>query len=86
MGCNGGSAAPATFFNYWSDRAGELQAVREVNEGRFGDNLSLAEYPLWIETGEIRHYRKLYRLLNKLQEDPASAVVPEAVQSGAVLI
>jgi hypothetical protein len=50
--------------HYFSDRAGELQAVREVNEGRFGEHLQLAEYPLWIETGEMRHYRQLYRLLN----------------------
>jgi hypothetical protein len=50
--------------HYWSDRAGELQAVREVNEGRFGKHLHLAEYPLWIQTGEVRHYKLLYRLLN----------------------
>jgi hypothetical protein len=50
--------------HYWSDRAGELQAVREVNEGRYGGHLQLCEYPLWIETGEIRHYRCLYRLLD----------------------
>lgn len=50
--------------HYYSDKVGELQAVREVNEGRFGKHLSLAEYPLWIETGEIRHYRTLYRFLN----------------------
>jgi hypothetical protein len=50
--------------HYWSDRAGELQAVREVNEGRFGDHLHLAEYPLHVETGEARHYKQLYRLLN----------------------
>jgi hypothetical protein len=50
--------------HYWSDRAGEMQAVRDVNEGRFGAHISLSEYPLWIETGEIRHYRTLYRLLN----------------------
>ncbi len=50
--------------HYWSDRAGELQAVREVNEGKFGPHLQLAEYPLWIETGEIRHYKQIYRLVN----------------------
>jgi hypothetical protein len=50
--------------HYWSDRAGELQAVREVNEGRLGGHLHLAEYPLWIQTGELRHYKQLYRLLN----------------------
>jgi hypothetical protein len=50
--------------HYWSDRAGELQAVREVNEGRFGEHVHLAEYPLWIETGEMRHFKQLYRLLN----------------------
>jgi hypothetical protein len=49
---------------FFSDRAGELQAVREVNEGRYGDHLQPAEYPLWLRTGEVRHYRKLYRLLN----------------------
>jgi hypothetical protein len=50
--------------HYFSDRAGEMQAVRELNEGRFGDHLSLSEYPIWIETGRIYHYRTLFRLLN----------------------
>ena len=50
--------------HYWSDRAGELQAVTEVNAGRFGAHLHLAEYPLWIQTGEIRHFKQLYRLVN----------------------
>jgi Macrocin-O-methyltransferase (TylF) len=49
---------------FWSDQAGELQAVREVNEGRFGKYISLSEYPLWIETGGIRHYKQLFRLVN----------------------
>lgn len=50
--------------HYWSDRAGELRAVREINEGALGDQFQLAEYPLWIETGELRHYKQLYRLVN----------------------
>jgi len=49
---------------FWSDQAGELQAVREVNEGRFGKHISLSEYPLWIETRQIRHYKQLFRLVN----------------------
>lgn len=67
--------------HYWSDRAGELQAVREVNEGRFGDHLQLAEVPLWIETGEVRHYKQLYRLLNFEKggfTDAGAAAVAEA--------
>lgn len=48
----------------WSDRLGELRAIAEVNEGRFGEHLQLVEFPLWIETGEIRHYKKVYRLVN----------------------
>jgi hypothetical protein len=56
-----------------SDRAGELQAIREVNEGRYGAHIQLAEYPLWIETGELRHYRQSYRLINleKLEQSEA---------------
>jgi Macrocin-O-methyltransferase (TylF) len=65
--------------HYWSDRAGELQAVREVNEGRFGDHVHLAEYPLHIETGEVRHYKQLWRLLNveKGGTTIARALTPE---------
>jgi macrocin-O-methyltransferase TylF-like protien len=50
--------------HYWSDRAGELRAIREVNEGRYGNHLQLTEYPLHVETGELRHYKQLYRLAN----------------------
>lgn len=50
--------------NFWSDKTGELRAISEVNAGRFGRHISLVEYPLWIETGEMRHYKQVYRLFN----------------------
>ncbi|HEY3823887.1 MAG TPA: hypothetical protein VGL82_04985 [Bryobacteraceae bacterium] len=50
--------------NFWSEMTGELRAIREVNEGRFGRQISLVEYPLWIETREMRHYKQVYRLFN----------------------
>jgi hypothetical protein len=50
--------------NFYSERTGELRAIAEVNAGRFGSHISLVEYPLWIETGEIRHYKQIYRLFN----------------------
>lgn len=50
--------------NFYSDRTGELKAIREVNEGRFGGHIQLVEYPLWIETREMRHYKQIYRLFN----------------------
>jgi hypothetical protein len=50
--------------NFYSDKTGELRAVKEVNEGAFGKHIQLIEYPLWIETREIRHYRQIYRLFN----------------------
>jgi hypothetical protein len=64
--------------NFCSDRSGELKAIREVNDGRYGDHIQLVEYPLWIETGEMRHYRQIYRLFNlevaeKQQRDVRSA-------------
>ena len=50
--------------NFWSDKTGELRAISEVNAGRFGSHIGLVEYPLWIETGEMRHYKQVYRLFN----------------------
>lgn len=50
--------------NFWSDKTGELRAISEVNAGRFGPHISLVEHPLWIETGEMRHYKQVYRLFN----------------------
>lgn len=50
--------------NFYSDRSGELKAIREINEGRYGEGIQLVEYPLWIETGEMRHYKQMYRLFN----------------------
>jgi len=50
--------------SFYSDKTGELRAISEVNAGRFGSHISLVEYPLWIETREIRHYRQVYRLFN----------------------
>jgi hypothetical protein len=35
-----------------------------VNAGRFGSHICLVEYPLWIETREMRHYKQVYRLFN----------------------
>ena len=51
-------------FDFYSTKTGELKAIREVNEGRYGDHIELAHYPLWIETGELRHYQQVYRLVN----------------------
>lgn len=50
--------------DFWSDRTGELKAIAEVNAGRYGEHIHLAHYPLWIETGEMRHYKQVYRLVN----------------------
>jgi hypothetical protein len=50
--------------NFWSDKTGELRAIAEVNTGKFGSHISLVEYPLWIETREMRHYKQVYRLFN----------------------
>ena len=50
--------------NFWSDKTGELRAVAEVNRGRFGDHIQLTEYPMWLETGNRRHYKQVYRLVN----------------------
>lgn len=50
--------------NSWSDRTGELRAIAEVNAGSFGEHIQLVEYPLWIETREMRHYKQVYRLMN----------------------
>lgn len=51
--------------HWFSDRFGELRAVREANEGRFGPGIGFAEYPLWIETRELRHYKQLWRFVNE---------------------
>jgi hypothetical protein len=48
--------------NFGTDLTGELRAIREVNAGCFGSDVQLVEYPLHIETGELRHYRQMYRL------------------------
>lgn len=53
--------------HFWSEQIGELRAIVEVNEGKFGPNIRLTEYPLWIETRELRHYRQVYALI-RLQE------------------
>jgi hypothetical protein len=50
--------------NFYSDKTGEMKAIAEVNAGRFGSDIQLIEYPLWLETGEMRHYRQVYRLFN----------------------
>src|SRR5262249_28202718 len=50
--------------NFYAEKAGELRAIAEVNAGKFGPHVCLVEHPLWIETGEIRHYKQVYRLFN----------------------
>jgi len=50
--------------HFWSEKTGELRAIEEVNAGRFGSHICLVEYPLWIETREMRHYKQVYRLFN----------------------
>jgi hypothetical protein len=49
---------------FYSTKTGELKAIREVNEGRYGDHIELVHYPLWIETREMRHWLQVYRLVN----------------------
>lgn len=48
----------------WNPLTGELRAIHEVNEGRYGNHLRFVEHPLWIETRELRHWQQLYRLVN----------------------
>ena len=63
--------------HFYTDLTGELKAVKEVNEGAFGDHIRLVEHPLWIETGELRHYRQVWRLFNlKTAEQLAGARRP----------
>lgn len=50
--------------NFYSDKTGELRAIAEVNAGRFGPHLQLVEFPLWLETGLLGHYKRVYRLVN----------------------
>jgi hypothetical protein len=50
--------------SFYSDKTGELKAIKEVNDGYFGDHIQLVEYPLWVETRELRHYKQIYRLFN----------------------
>jgi hypothetical protein len=35
-----------------------------VNAGKFGSHIQLVEYPLWLETREMRHYKQIYRYFN----------------------
>ena len=50
--------------NFYSDKTGEMKAVTEVNAGKFGSHIQLVEYPLWLETREMRHYKQIYRYFN----------------------
>jgi Macrocin-O-methyltransferase (TylF) len=50
--------------NFWCERTGQLRAIAETNAGRFGSHIRLVEFPLWIATGEMRHYKQTYRLVN----------------------
>jgi hypothetical protein len=50
--------------DFYSERTGELRAIAEVNRGRYGPHIELVDYPLWIETSQMRHYKQVYRLVN----------------------
>ena len=62
--------------NFGSDKTGEMRAIREVNEGRFGQHICFVEHPLYIETGEIRHYHKLWHLFDLNAAEKAAAARP----------
>lgn len=64
---------------FWSEKTGELRAIAEVNAGRFGSHICLVEYPLWIETGEMRHYKQIYRLFNLEAAERAARARPASV-------
>jgi hypothetical protein len=53
--------------NFYSERTGQLKAIAEVNAGCFGRGIELIEYPLWVETRELRHWKLCYRLFNRDQ-------------------
>ena len=63
--------------DFYSDRSGELMAIAEVNRGRYGRHIQLVEYPIWIETRELRHYRQVYRLVNAEKAESQRAAMPE---------
>jgi hypothetical protein len=50
--------------DFYSNLTGEMKAIAEVNRGRYGPHIEMVHYPLWIETGEMRHYKQVYRLVN----------------------
>lgn len=50
--------------NFWSTKTGQMRAITETNDGRYGDHIELVEFPLHIETGEARHWRQVWRLVN----------------------
>jgi hypothetical protein len=50
--------------SFWSEKGGQMRAVAEVNAGKFGSHFQLCEFPLWIETKQIVHYKQVWRLLN----------------------
>jgi hypothetical protein len=59
--------------NLGSRRTGQLRAIDEVNAGKFGEHLELIEYPLWVETRELRHYQLVYRLFNRREAERLQA-------------
>jgi hypothetical protein len=63
--------------NFYSPKTGEMRAVQELNAGAFGDHLQLLEYPLWIETGEMRHFKQVYRLFNMEDAERATEARPK---------
>jgi len=59
--------------NFYSEKTGEMRAITELNAGRYGSDICLVEHPLYIETGELRHYRQLWRLFNLREAEKAAA-------------
>jgi hypothetical protein len=72
--------------DFFSDLTGELLAIDEVNRGRYGKHIQLAHYPLWIETGEMRHFKQVYRFINveKAEAQRARRAIDPAPRRGRV--
>ena len=66
--------------DFYSTKTGELRAIEEVNAGRYGEHIELVHYPLWIETGEMRHYLQVYRFVNL---EKAKSQIPPRGQDAA---
>jgi len=72
--------------DFYSDLTGELRAIAEVNQGRYGKHIQLVHYPLWIETGEMRHYKQVYRLVNleKMKSQGSARGIDPAPRRGRI--